>query len=437
VPALALGGRLVCLSAVLLVTAVRLLGCWLVAVVRRRRAAFPDAAWAIGVQQIHRAGPTAVKVAQLLSTRLDLLPERVCRALSTLHDDAPPLRARVAERIATERLGAPLETLFRAFAPVPEASGSIACVHRAELVDGTVVAVKLRRPGIEATVAADLRLFRLGASMIADTRLMRGLPTRAAVAQLSSAIADQLDFTREAAALSSVADAVSEFAYVRVPRPHPDLADPARTGAGVLVMEFVPGLARRTPADLGVAASARAVESSLDAVYKMLFVDGLVHCDLHPGNLYLFPDGSVCVLDAGFVVALPPAAQRAFTEFFFRMGTGNEERCADLVLSTVEQPAGFDDAGFRRELGALVRSVTGSRADQFELLGFAVRLFDIQRRFGLYADPQFVFPLLGLLVLEGAIKEYHPTTDFQGLAVPHLMRAMFAPQHPERLLIRH
>ncbi|GAA1798505.1 hypothetical protein GCM10009682_20090 [Luedemannella flava] len=426
-PLLALGGRLTYLGVVLAVTALRLAGCWLVVVARRRRGEFPDAAWVIGVQQIYRAGPTAVKVAQLLSTRLDLLPARVCQALSTLHDDAPPMPVDVARRLAADRLGQPLEALFRAFVPVPEASGSIACVYRAELLDGTVVAVKVRRPGIGATIAADLRLFRFGASMIANTRLMRGLPTHAAVAQLSAAIADQLDFTREAAALTSVADAVDEFAEVRVPRPHPRLADPARTGAGVLVMEFVPGLVRRTPADLGAPVAARAVESSLDAVYKMLFVDGLVHCDLHPGNLYFFPDGSVCVVDAGFVVALPPAAQRAFTEFFFRMGTGNEARCADLVLSTVELPEGFDDAGFRRELGALVRSVTGSRADQFELLDFSVRLFDIQRRFGLYADPQFVFPLLGLLVLEGAIREYHPTADFQGLALPHLMRAMFAP----------
>ncbi|GAA1032594.1 hypothetical protein GCM10009557_31580 [Virgisporangium ochraceum] len=434
---LAVSRRLAYLSAVLLVTAIRLAAAWMSATARCRRAGLPGTALAIVVEQIHRAGPTAVKVAQLLSTRLDLLPPRVCRALATLHDDAPPIPAGVARRIAAERLGAPLETLFRTFTPLPGASGSIACVYRAELADGTVVAVKLRRPGIASTIAADLRLFRLGSSLIADTRLMRGLPTRAAVAQLSAAIADQLDFTRKAAALAAVADAVSGFPHVRVPRPHPDLADPARTDAGVLVMDFVAGLARRTPADLGAAASARAVESSLDAVYKMLFTDGLVHCDLHPGNLYFFPDGSVCVLDAGFVVALPAAAQRAFTEFFFRMGTGNEARCADLVLSTVDPPVGFDDAGFRRELGALVRSVTGSRAQEFELLDFAVRLFDIQRRFGLYADPQFVFPLLGLLVLEGAIKEYHPTADFQGLAVPHLMRAMFAPQHPERLLIRH
>jgi len=424
-PAAALGARLVILSGIAAGTVLRLLGAWLLAVAARRRATFPDTAWSICAVRIHRAGPAAVKVAQLLSTRLDLLPVRMCRALARLHDDAPPLPARAAARLAGQRLGRPLETIFREFSPVPEASGSIACVYRGVLLDGTVVAVKLRRPGIERTIAADLRLFQIGSSLVAGTRLMRGLPTRVAVAQLSAAIADQLDFTREAAALAAVADAVRDVERVRVPRPYAELADPARTGAGVLVMHHVPGLVRRSPAELGLPAGARAVEASLDAVYKMLFIDGLVHCDLHPGNLYFFTDGSVCMLDAGFVVALPPAARRAFTEFFFRMGTGNEARCADLVLSTVERPAGFDEAGFRDELGALVRSVTGSRADEFELFGFATRLFDIQRRHGLYADPQFIFPLLGLLVLEGAIKQFHPSADFQGLALPHLMRALF------------
>ncbi|HKS99409.1 MAG TPA: AarF/ABC1/UbiB kinase family protein, partial [Rugosimonospora sp.] len=321
--------------------------------------------------------------------------------------------------------GAPLDTLFRTFEPVPHASGSIACVYRAVLPDGTPVAVKLRRPRIDRLVAADLRLLTLGAGLVADTRLMRGLPTRAAVAQLSTAIADQLDFTQEARALGTLADALAEVEGVRVPRPHPDLAGPAYTGRGVLVMEYVEGLARHTPAELGGPVAAAAVERSLDALYKMLFIDGLVHCDLHPGNLYFFTDGRICILDAGFVVRLPAAAKRAFTEFFFRMGTGNERRCADLVLSTVDRPEGFDEPAFREELSALVRSVTGVRANEFELLDFSVRLFTIQRRHGLYADPQFVFPLLGLLVLEGAIRQYHPHADFQGLAYPHLLRALF------------
>jgi ubiquinone biosynthesis protein len=391
----------------------------------RRRERFATAAASIARRQVQRAGPTFIKGAQLLSTRLDLLPPTMCAALGTLHDDVPAIPPNLARSLIAQRLGMPVEEVLGELDPVPVASGSIACVYRAVLADGTPVAVKLRRPGLRPLIAADLKLLRIGTNVLIRTPLLRGLPAREAVSQLGTAIIAQLDFTREAAALTAVAAALTELEGVRVPRPHPVLGGPAYTAAGILVMEFMEGLTRTRPAELGAAASRRAVETSLIAVYKMLFLDGLMHCDLHPGNLYFYPDGSVCLLDAGFTVELSASAHRAFTEFFFRMGTGNQRRCADLVLSTTTPPQGFDEQAFRADIGDLVRSVTGVNAAAFNMLDFSTRLFAVQRAHGLFADPEFIFPLLGLLVLEGAIREFHPTADFQGLAVPYLMRALF------------
>jgi len=398
---------------------------WAVAVLTGRRRAFPAAAARAVATRLHRAGPTFVKLAQLLSTRLDLLPAELCKAFSRLYDDVPAISPRAARELLAARLGAHPETVFSHFDPEAVASGSIACVYRATLLDGTEVAVKLRRPDVERIIAADLRLLAWGTALLSRTPLMRGLPAVAAVRQMSQAIRGQLDFTAEAAALVRLDAALKEVGGIRVPLPHPELADTTRTANGLLIMEYLPGLTRLSPAELGRETSVRAVETALSGIYKILFLDGLVHCDLHPGNLYPMPDGSVQMIDAGFVVQLPEGARRAFTEFFFRMGTGNGRRCAEIVLSTASHPPGLDPAAFTSQMVTLVDSVTGVRAGDFDLLRFAAGLFDLQRRHGLHADPQFIFPLLGILVFEGAINDHHPELDFQELAMPYLIRALF------------
>lgn len=418
-------GRVLTVAHTVITVAARVGALWVVAILTGRRRAFPATAARAVALRLHRAGPTFVKLAQLLGTRLDLLPAELCAAFSRLYDDVPAISPQAARALVAARLGAPVETVFSHFDYQAVASGSIACVYRATLLDGTEVAVKLRRPEVEEIITSDLRLLSWGTAVLARTPLMRGLPAVAAVRQMSQAVAGQLDFTAEATSLLRLSAALKEIEGVRVPLPHPELADTARTSAGILVMEYLPGLTRLSPADLGPESAISAVETALRGIYKILFLDGLVHCDLHPGNLYPMPDGSVQMIDAGFVVQLPEDARRAFTEFFFRMGTGNGRRCAEIVLSTALHPPGLDPAAFTAEMVALVDSVTGVRAGDFDLLRFAAGLFDLQRRHGLHADPQFIFPLLGILVFEGAINDYHPDLDFQELAMPYLIRALF------------
>jgi ubiquinone biosynthesis protein len=150
-----------------------------------------------------------------------------------------------------------------------------------------------------------------------------------------------------------------------------------------------------------------------------------VHCDLHHGNLYAGPDTSLVLLDAGFVVRLPDRVRTLFAEFFLCMGTGRGERCAEIVMASAARIApDCDRSGFTGQLARLVTETTGTRAGEFSLAAFATRLFDLQRRYGIYAAPEFAFPLLALLVIEGMVNELDRDVDFQALAVPVLMRAI-------------
>ncbi|MQA63424.1 MAG: AarF/ABC1/UbiB kinase family protein [Actinophytocola sp.] len=389
---------------------------------RRHGRPRPPDTWLLDT--ITALGPAFVKVAQMLSTRADLLPPEKCQALAALHDNVLPMPARELAPVLVRSLGAATARTIVEQADQrggPVASGSIACVYRATLPDGRDVAVKVRRPGIGATLRIDLTIMRRCGRLLSFLPGMRGVPVAEIIGQLSNAVYAQLDFDQERRNLVLLREILDEQPGVHVPAVHEDLC-----GDGVLTMEFLSGLRRRTPDMLTADERTGAVLAALHAVYQMLFHDGLVHCDLHPGNLYLGPGAEATIVDAGFTVRLSQHAQDKFSSFFYYMSVGKGEKCADVVLSTATPYSRTDVAGFRAEIIALIESHTGVPAAEFDLIHFATKLFDIQRRYHLYADPQFVFPILSLLVLEGTVREFAPDIAFQDEAIPFLAGAMIS-----------
>jgi ubiquinone biosynthesis protein len=385
------------------------------AVMTRRSVTARRDAWL--VDTITELGPSFVKVAQMLSTRPDLVPPRVCSALSGLYDDVRPVPIAELVPLLEQCLGHTVAHEIADRNSPAVAAGSIACVYRATLPDGRDVAVKVRRPGIERILRIDLAIMRGAARLLARAPMLRGVPIVDIISQLTESVYGQIDLAGECDNLERLHRNLEKFPEVRVPRLYRDLC-----GDGVVVMEFIDDLRQLRPEDLTEERRLQAVTSALHAVYQMLFHDGLVHCDLHPGNLYLREDGSVVIVDAGFTVQLRTQAQDKFASFFHQMSQGHGQRCAEIVLSTATPGPNSDTEGFCRELRALVESSSGVRAADFDLVNFATQLFDVQRRYGLYADPQFVFPILSLLVLEGTVRDFAPDIDFQQEAIPFLVQ---------------
>jgi ubiquinone biosynthesis protein len=228
-------------------TGVRLAVAWVSTRPRGRRDRFEGKLIKIGMRAIHQLGATFIKFAQLLSTRVDVLPAELCARLAVLHDDVPAIRPKLARRLVAKRLGAGLDAIFAEFDAVPVASGSIACVYRAVLHDGSVVALKLRRPGVDKVLGADFTLMRGVARLLAKLPAFRSMPVREMVGQMGGAIAAQLDFTREAASATAFAENLREMPGVVVPKVRTDVTGPAETGAGILALEFIPDLVRRDP----------------------------------------------------------------------------------------------------------------------------------------------------------------------------------------------
>jgi ubiquinone biosynthesis protein len=389
--------------------------CALAAWSGRGRADLRAAVLSALVALVEDLGPAYVKLAQILSTRADLLPPDAGRALGRLYDDVrPPPAASAADAVPEVFMSA----VNAAGGLTPVGSGSIATVFRARLRTGVAVAVKVRRPGVVRTLTVDLALLEAAARVAGRLPHLRGIGLVEITAQLCDAIYQQLDLAREADDLVALRRDLAELPAVTVPA-----VLPAFTGPDVLVLEYVDGLGRAatgTLPDLRPGAVA-----AMRACFHMLFLGGLVHCDMHPGNLYLRADGTCVLLDAGFVRRLTPYARRRFADFFYNMSRGDGARCAEIVLGTAT-PArpDADEAGFRQSLARLVEEHSGLPVDDFDLVGFAARLFHLQRRHGFAADPQFAFPILALLVLEGTLKRLCPDVNFQREALPYVLRGL-------------
>ena len=364
-----------------------------------------------------RLGPTYIKLGQLLGSRHDLLTDAVARELQCLRDDLPPIAPSTARAMLSSELGGRAVTAFAEIADVPVANGSIASVYRARLADRTSVAVKIQRPGIGPRIDRDLRLLHRLARAAERVPALRVIPFVAVIDDLGQCLRQQLDFVREAETNRFLRRALHDQRSVVIPRLIDDLCTPA-----MLTMEFIEEFAhpivRRGDSDK------RAVRAALHSLYQMIFVEGVVHCDMHEGNLRLLPDGRVAIVDFGFVARLEQETRLSFAEFFLAMASGDGWWCADIALKLAGGfPRTLDRAAFARDIGAVVAQAAGRRVADFNVARFVAQLFGVQRRHRVRGTPAFVMSVVALLVLEALAKVIDKDLDFQREAMPYIARA--------------
>jgi len=191
------------------------------------------------------------------------------------------------------------------------------------------------------------------------------------------------------------------------------------------VMEYVPGLVRITDPALDEETHRSAVIAGLRGLYRMLFIEGLVHCDLHPGNILVGRDGMVVIVDFGFSARMRPFERAAFARLFLSIALGDGVTAARIVRETaLRMPDNLSSASFEREIVQLIKAVAGQRAAEFLVSSFVSSLFKIQRKHNIYGSPGFTMAIFSLTVYEGVIRHRCADLDFQREAVPILLAAI-------------
>src|SRR5215831_14956823 len=308
------------------------LGLWL-----RRSGKAARQAWLgrVIVDLFRQLGATFIKVGQIMSTRPDLIPEYVSSALAELQDQVGPFPFQEVVRAVEADLGRPLSSIYAEFAPVPIASASVAQVHKARLPDGRIVAVKVRRPDVVEICTFDLVVMRLWARLIARIPSISTLSPIETLEEFGRAVFAQLDFRVEAANNRRFRD---NF------KGHTDVVFPevvgALSGERILTMSYIAGTKI-----LSTAATRsdpkRVARLGLATLLKMIFEDGFVHADLHPGNIFITPDDKLALLDLGLVGELDEPHRKGFSRLFAAWAQRDGDRMARIIheLSSHAEPS--------------------------------------------------------------------------------------------------
>lgn len=346
-----------------------------------------------------------------MGTRRDLFSDEAIRTLALLRDQVGGRPARHLERLLENHLAGTGHRLT-SFDPCPLASGSIALVHLVA-VSGMKerLAVKVRRAGVAKTVKQDLRLMRGAARLLGRLRRFTHIPLSEMAETMGAAVWRQLDFLNE---IENVARFRREFSGTAVsfPQVHVNLSSEE-----VIFMTYEHGIVGiDDPHQLDDADNS--YECVLSAIYRMLFVTGFFHCDVHPGNVFFRQSGGCLFLDCGLAVALTEAERDMFSDFFLCVALNRGARAADLLLrNALSVPPALDLASFRRDIASVVGRAAGRRARDFKVTAFVSDLFDEMRRHRVVSAPQFVWMITVLLTIEGPVKAHCPDMDFQRIAV--------------------
>jgi len=382
-------------------------------------------------------GGVLIKIGQFISARVDVLPREITDALADLQDEVPPEKFEGIRAVVEAELGRPLEQAFAFFDSNVEAAASLGQVHRARLLTGENVVVKVQRPGITLIVAADLSAVRTVVGWIRNYRpIRRRVDLMALVDEFSRILYQELDYIQEAENAAQFAANFADDSNVVVPRTYPELGT-----RRVLVLEDVRSIKIADQAALQAAGIDRqeVARRLFNTYLKQWFEDGFFHADPHPGNLFIRPIGDaderprpfvLTFVDFGMVGHIAPTVRAQFREFLIGLATRDAGRMvraesklgfflpgADLTL--VEKAT---EQVFARFYGMTTAELVSM--DRRELHTFAHQFRDLLFEMPFQVPHDYIYLGRAAGILSGMCSSLDPAINYWTLVEPYARKIL-------------
>ncbi len=376
-------------------------------------------------------GPTFIKLGQLLSTRPDFIAPAYLSELAKLQDDVAPFPAAAVDEIFFAETGKKTGDLFQSFEKQPMAAASIGQVHRATLLDGSEVVIKVQRPDIEKVIAVDLEILaHIALLMEQYLEEVQGHRPTVIVEEFARSLAREIDYTVESSNIQRFARQFEGNPAIYVPAIYRDLSTER-----ILVMEYVKGVKvshvetlRQQGADLRLLA-----ERGANLIMEQVFVHGFFHADPHPGNISILPGNVVCFLDFGMMGRLSRKDCEDFTDLVFYIVARQERRVTESVLKLTIQYDEVDRDALARDLAELLDRYVYLPLKQLEAGKILQDLLHLVAHHKLYFKPDLYLMMKALATVEGVGLMLDPDLELISLAEPFMRKVKSNRMRPGRL----
>ena len=374
-------------------------------------------------------GTTFIKFGQLLSSRPDLVGERISEELSKLHDDNPPRDYEEIKETIETQLGGNIEDFFAEFSKEALATASIAQVHEAKLHSGERVAVKVQKADVEHIVETDLSIMRFIANE--SDRFNTGfkhLNLPAVVHEFDRSIHKEMDFDNELMNIRHLNDNFKYNDKIIVPVIYPDYSTEK-----VLTMEYVDGIklseviAGNDPKYNKILIADRIVRS----YFKQLFIDGFFHADPHPGNIFVTDDNAICFIDFGMMGALDEEFRQDLAELMIYFSDRNIDGLINQLVRMDILNEKTDINLLKSDLNDLFSKYYGVELSRFN--GIIEDLLFLMQKYDVRLPNEFVLMARGLSMVENTALRLDPDVDVVALLKPFARKLMIERYNPLKM----
>jgi ubiquinone biosynthesis protein len=359
---------------------------------------------------LQQLGPTFVKFGQMVSSRAEALPPEWQDELAKLQSNVPPFPGEQAVAIVEAEFKRPIGELFASFEIQPFAAASTAQVHKAQLHDGTEVVVKVQRPNIVPKINADLEIMAdLLQTLSARFEMVRDNDILGIFEEFASNLREELDYRGESFNARRLADDMSIFPRVTVPKMYPQL-----TTAKVLTMELVKGVKIIKTDEIAAAGwnTENLAGYFLEVMIKQLVINGYFHGDAHPGNILCdLGNGNIIFLDMGMMGTLSQDQRINLGDLIWTL---NGSDSYDLSESLLRLTTPFKDVNvpkFRQDIDTIVMRYLRYPDEAGSLSAVLNGVFSVLAENGLRLGRDLTMALKTLVQAEQIVHTLSPTLD--------------------------
>ena len=369
-------------------------------------------------RMLEELGPMFVKAGQILSMRSEILPQSFMRELSRLRTEVEPMDRDTVLSALRAEYETPLEDLFDAIDDRPLGSASVAQVHKARLVTGELVAVKIQRPHVQEIMAQDISIMRslarYASRFMGDEQF---LDLQSVVDELWQSFREETDFLVEARSLEEFRRNNAGCRFIECPKPYPALCT-----RHVVVMDYVEGIPINDTARL-VAEGYDLGEIGIklaDNYTSQMLDDGFFHADPHPGNLVV-RGGKIVYLDLGIMGRLSSHDRSAVRDMVTAVARCDSAGLADgLLRFSVSDTAEVDHAHLLADLDSIVADYGLSNLSDLDVGAFMNSLISMAQKDGIELPSSVTMLARSLVTLEGTVHDLLPGTSIVEIIGTHL-----------------